>query len=101
MTGSDQPDRRAVTVHLTDEGRCLIRDLFLRVIQVKALVQNLARLVTLKPTSKGWRGRDYPLDTWESLEVHKGDATLTITAMPAKHATEEAVNELLMPVNGH
>jgi L-ascorbate metabolism protein UlaG (beta-lactamase superfamily) len=43
----------------------------------------------------------YPLDTWESLEVHKGDATLTITAMPAKHATEEAVNELLMPVNGH
>ena len=33
--------------------------------------------------------------------VHKGDATVTITAMPAKHATEEAVNELLMPVNGH
>jgi L-ascorbate metabolism protein UlaG (beta-lactamase superfamily) len=43
----------------------------------------------------------YPLDTWESLVVHKGDATLTITAMPAKHAIEEAVNELLMPVNGH
>jgi L-ascorbate metabolism protein UlaG (beta-lactamase superfamily) len=43
----------------------------------------------------------YPLDTWESLEVHKGDATVTIAAMPAKHATEEAVNELLMPVNGH
>jgi L-ascorbate metabolism protein UlaG (beta-lactamase superfamily) len=46
----------------------------------------------------------YPLDTWESLMVQKGDATLTITAMPAmpaKHATEEAVNELLMPVNGH
>jgi L-ascorbate metabolism protein UlaG (beta-lactamase superfamily) len=43
----------------------------------------------------------YPLDTWESLVVHKGDAALTITAMPAKHATEEAVNELLMPVNGH
>jgi L-ascorbate metabolism protein UlaG (beta-lactamase superfamily) len=43
----------------------------------------------------------YPLDTWESLAVHKGDATVTITAMPAKHATEEAVNELLMPVNGH
>jgi L-ascorbate metabolism protein UlaG (beta-lactamase superfamily) len=43
----------------------------------------------------------YPLDTWESLVVQKGDATLTITAMPAKHATEEAVNELLMPVNGH
>jgi L-ascorbate metabolism protein UlaG (beta-lactamase superfamily) len=43
----------------------------------------------------------YPLDTWESLVVHKGDATLTVTAMPAKHAAEEAVEELLMPVNGH
>jgi L-ascorbate metabolism protein UlaG (beta-lactamase superfamily) len=43
----------------------------------------------------------HPLNTWESLEVHKGDTTLTITAMPAKHATDDAVNELLMPVNGH
>lgn len=31
----------------------------------------------------------------------KSDATLTITAMPAKHATDDAVNALLMPVNGH
>ncbi|WP_374021771.1 MBL fold metallo-hydrolase [Mycobacterium sp. HNNTM2301] len=45
--------------------------------------------------------RGYPLDTWESLEVCKGDATLTITAMPAKHAADDAVEELLMPVNGH
>lgn len=45
--------------------------------------------------------KGFALDTWESLEVHKGDATLTVTAMPGKHATEEAVNELLMPVNGH
>jgi L-ascorbate metabolism protein UlaG (beta-lactamase superfamily) len=45
--------------------------------------------------------RGYALGTWESLEVQKGEATLQITAMPAKHATEEAVNELLMPVNGH
>ena len=45
--------------------------------------------------------RGYPLDTWESLAVRKGDASVTITAMPGKHATEEAVNELLMPVNGH
>jgi L-ascorbate metabolism protein UlaG (beta-lactamase superfamily) len=45
--------------------------------------------------------RGYPLDKWESLTVHKGDASVTITAMPGKHATEEAVNELLMPVNGH
>ena len=43
----------------------------------------------------------YPLDTWESLVVQKGDATLTITAMPAKHAKDDAVNALLMPVNGH
>ena len=43
----------------------------------------------------------YPLDTWESLAVHKGEATLNITAMPGKHATDDAVNELLMPVNGH
>jgi L-ascorbate metabolism protein UlaG (beta-lactamase superfamily) len=43
----------------------------------------------------------YALDTWESLVVRKGDATLTITAMPAKHAAEESVDELLMPVNGH
>ena len=33
--------------------------------------------------------------------MHKGDATLKITAMPAKHATDDAVNALLMPVNGH
>src|ERR1700752_308859 len=44
--------------------------------------------------------RGHSLDTWESLEVHKGDATLTITAMPAKHAPDDAVNALLMPVNG-
>jgi L-ascorbate metabolism protein UlaG (beta-lactamase superfamily) len=43
----------------------------------------------------------HALDTWESMVVKKGDATLTITAMPAKHASEEAVDELLMPVNGH
>jgi L-ascorbate metabolism protein UlaG (beta-lactamase superfamily) len=45
--------------------------------------------------------RGYPLETWESLVVHKGDATLTVTAMPAKHADSDAVNDLLMPVNGH
>ncbi|GBG39588.1 MBL fold metallo-hydrolase [Mycobacterium montefiorense] len=43
----------------------------------------------------------YPLETWESLVVRKGDAELTITAMPGKHATDDAVDELLMPVNGH
>jgi L-ascorbate metabolism protein UlaG (beta-lactamase superfamily) len=43
----------------------------------------------------------HALATWQSLEVRKGDATLTITAMPAKHATDDDVNALLMPVNGH
>lgn len=43
----------------------------------------------------------YPLETWESLVIRKGDAELTITAMPAKHAANDAVDELLMPVNGH
>jgi L-ascorbate metabolism protein UlaG (beta-lactamase superfamily) len=45
--------------------------------------------------------RGYPLDTWESLVVRKGESSVTITAMPGKHATDEAVDELLMPVNGH
>lgn len=45
--------------------------------------------------------RGHALATWESVEVHKGDATLSITAMPAKHATDDAVDAMLMPVNGH
>lgn len=45
--------------------------------------------------------RGFPLGTWESFQVRKGDASLTVTAMPGKHSTEEAVDELLMPVNGH
>jgi L-ascorbate metabolism protein UlaG (beta-lactamase superfamily) len=53
-----------------------------------------------KLNALGFR-RGHPLDTWESLEVRKGDARLTITAMPAKHSAEEAVEQLLMPVNGH
>ncbi|HTI74955.1 MAG TPA: MBL fold metallo-hydrolase [Mycobacterium sp.] len=45
--------------------------------------------------------RGHPLDTWESLVVRKGESSVTITAMPGKHATDEPVDELLMPVNGH
>ncbi|WP_235852639.1 MBL fold metallo-hydrolase [Mycobacterium interjectum] len=45
--------------------------------------------------------RGYPLDTWESLKVRKGEATLNVTAMPGKHSADDAVNDLLMPVNGH
>ena len=47
----------------------LVFDLFFRVLHVKALVQNVARLVTLKPASNGWRGRGYPLDTWEAFVI--------------------------------
>lgn len=45
----------------------LIRDLFFRVIQFRELAINLARLFTLRPTSKGWRGRGFELDTWEQF----------------------------------
>ena len=45
--------------------------------------------------------RGYPLDTWQSRLVEKGQARLTVTAMPAKHAATDAVAALLMPVNGH
>ena len=45
--------------------------------------------------------RGHPLDTWQSQLVEKGQASLTVTAMPAKHATTDAIAALLMPVNGH
>jgi L-ascorbate metabolism protein UlaG (beta-lactamase superfamily) len=45
--------------------------------------------------------RGYPLDTWQSQLVEKGDARLTVTAMPGKHATTDVIAALLMPVNGH
>jgi L-ascorbate metabolism protein UlaG (beta-lactamase superfamily) len=45
--------------------------------------------------------RGHPLDTWQSQLVEKGQARLTVTAMPAKHAATDAVAALLMPVNGH
>ena len=43
----------------------------------------------------------HPLEHWEAIDVHKGEATVKVTAMPAKHATDDEVNKLLMPVNGH
>jgi L-ascorbate metabolism protein UlaG (beta-lactamase superfamily) len=43
----------------------------------------------------------YPLDTWDSHVVEKGEARLTITAMPGLHSTDHATAALLMPVNGH
>jgi L-ascorbate metabolism protein UlaG (beta-lactamase superfamily) len=46
-------------------------------------------------------GQGYPLDTWQSHRVEKGQARVEITAMPAKHATDDAIAAMLMPVNGH
>ena len=46
-------------------------------------------------------GRAYPLDAWQSAQVGKGEARLQITAMPARHATDDAIAAMLMPVNGH
>jgi L-ascorbate metabolism protein UlaG (beta-lactamase superfamily) len=43
----------------------------------------------------------YPLATWESQLAQKGEARLAITAMPARHAADDAIAALLMPVNGH
>ena len=43
----------------------------------------------------------YALDTWQSHRLEKGQARLEITAMPAKHATDDAIAAMLMPVNGH
>jgi L-ascorbate metabolism protein UlaG (beta-lactamase superfamily) len=45
--------------------------------------------------------RGYPLDTWQSQLVEKGQARLTVTAMPAKHASTDVIAALLMPVNGY
>lgn len=43
--------------------------------------------------------RTYAVNTWESLTIIKGDATLRITAMPAKH-TPAPVQFLMPPVMG-
>lgn len=45
----------------------LIFDLFFRIVQVKTFILCLARLFTFIPTSRGWRGRSYRLDTWEQF----------------------------------
>ncbi len=47
-----------------------LKNLF-NVFQVKLLILNLGRLLTLKPTSKHWRGRSYQLDTWEQFILEK------------------------------
>lgn len=49
----------------------LVFELFFHVVTVKSLIQNLARLFTLTPTSKGWRGRGFRLDTWEQFVLRR------------------------------
>jgi fatty acid desaturase len=39
--------------------------LFVNVLHLRAMAQDLYRLFTLQPTSHGWRGRGFRLDTWE------------------------------------
>jgi L-ascorbate metabolism protein UlaG (beta-lactamase superfamily) len=68
------------------------------------LDQNLPIISTADAVSKlhpfGFR-HGYALDTWQSHSVEKGQARLVITAMPARHHAEDAIDDLLMPVNGH
>ncbi|HEX9517893.1 MAG TPA: MBL fold metallo-hydrolase [Streptosporangiaceae bacterium] len=46
-------------------------------------------------------GHGYPLDTWDSHQVEKGEARLKVMAMPGLHASDDATAALLMPVNGY
>jgi fatty acid desaturase len=49
----------------------VVLKLVAHVLHVRSLVQNLGRLITLKPTSIGWRGRGYRLDTWEQFVLER------------------------------
>jgi L-ascorbate metabolism protein UlaG (beta-lactamase superfamily) len=68
------------------------------------LDQNLPVISTADAVAKlqslGFR-RGYALDPWQSHRVEKGQARLEITAVPAKHAMDDATAAMLMPVNGH
>lgn len=58
--GEDTPNYLEITPRL-------IMGLFFNVLHITSLVRNVGRLLTLKPTSNGWRGRSYRLDTWEQF----------------------------------
>lgn len=62
--GEDTPNY----VELTPQ---LMGDLFFHALHFKGLIQNLARLLTLKPTSNTWRGRTYELDSWEQFVLQQ------------------------------
>ena len=49
----------------------LVLGLFFDAIHITSLIHNVGRLVTLKPTSRGWRGRGYRLDSWEQFVLKR------------------------------
>lgn len=51
-----------------------------------------------KLEAKGFR-ETYPLETWEACRIRKGDARLTVTAMPGRHGPP-VVSKGLPPVMG-
>jgi fatty acid desaturase len=49
----------------------LVFNLFFKVFHIKDLAYNLYRLVTITPTTKGWRGRGFKQDWWEQFVLEK------------------------------
>jgi L-ascorbate metabolism protein UlaG (beta-lactamase superfamily) len=71
-------------------------------IAARKLQKNLPIVTTpqaAKALGKKHFFRTYPLKTWETLSLEKGDALLTITAMPGEHAPG-LLSHLLPPVMG-
>ena len=58
--GEDTPNYVEITPKL-------IFNLFFKVFTIKVLLQCLYRLFTIRPLSKGWRGRGFKLDSWEQF----------------------------------
>lgn len=62
--GEDSPNYLELTPKL-------IFQLFIGIFQIRAFVLSASRLLTLKPTSMGWRGHGYQLDNWEKFILQK------------------------------
>ena len=61
------------TANYVDLGLKSVLFLFFGVFRFRQLVVSLARLFTLKPTSKGWRQRGYRLDLWEQFVLERAN----------------------------
>lgn len=61
------------TANYVDLGLKSVLLLFFGVFRFRQLVVSLARLFTLKPTSKGWRQRGYRLDLWEQFVLERAN----------------------------